>query len=269
MVEIITYCLTRSDRRIEDTEMNQITDLKMAVDATFSSIINEIQLSNLNFSLQITPFAAYITLKKSVIKDYDGIQAVPSPPIMLLLQQAQQTINDLQEENKLQKIETDAAHKNNENLVNDNAALVKAVQVSDEKLAVSDATNHSLHEKLNAAEKEILKISSTKHACETDMKDAQKSHFQEINQANSVIKTLKKDGKNLEKEIHNLKRNLESTRNTLKTLKNEHSSLKMNKNIPETKIKNSHTVAVVRASPKLCPELPPSCPRAAPEVPTK
>ena len=85
---------TRSDRRIEVTEMNQITDLKMAVDATFSSIINEIQLSNLNFSLQITPFAAYITLKKSVIKDYYGIQAVPSPPILLLLQQANQTIND-------------------------------------------------------------------------------------------------------------------------------------------------------------------------------
>ena len=77
--------------------MNQVTELKMAVDATFSSIISEIQLSNLNFSLQITPFTAYITLKKSVIKDKHDNQAVPSPPILFLLQQAQQTIRELQD----------------------------------------------------------------------------------------------------------------------------------------------------------------------------
>ena len=223
--------------------MIQITDLKMAVDATFSSIINEIQLSNLNFSLQMTPFAAYITLKKSVIKDVDGIQAFPSPPILLLLQQANQTIDNLQEENKQLKIETDAAHKNNENLVNDNAALVEAVQASDTKLAVSKATNHSLHEKLAAAEKEILKVSSAKHASETEMKDAKKSHLQEINKANSIIKTLEKGGKGLEKEIHNLRRSLENTRDTIKTLKNEHSSLKINKNKLEAKIKKLEKVA--------------------------
>ena len=47
--------------------MNQLTDLKMAVDATFSSILNEIQLSNLNFTIQLTPYAAYATLKNPCV----------------------------------------------------------------------------------------------------------------------------------------------------------------------------------------------------------
>ena len=72
----------------------------------------------------------------------------------------------------------------------------------------SNPTNHSLHEKLAAAKKEILKVSSAKRACETDIKDAKKVHLQEINQANSVIKTLEKGGKGLENDTHNLKQNL-------------------------------------------------------------
>ena len=71
----------------------------MAIDAKFSSILSEIQLSNLNFTLQITPFAAYITLKKSVLTDQNGIKAVPAPPIIFHLQQAHQTIAELREEN--------------------------------------------------------------------------------------------------------------------------------------------------------------------------
>ena len=226
---IYSNTATRSDRRTEVTEMNQVTDLKMAVDATFQSILNEIQLSNLNFSLQLTPFAAYITLKKSVIKDHNGIQAVPSPPILLLLQQAQQSIAELCEENERLKIKSDAGDKNNVNLVNENATLVEAVRVSGEKLAATNAINDSLCEKLEAAEKDILKVSSAKQTCEIDMKNAKKNHLQEIKQANAVIKSLEKGGKGFEKEIHNLKRNLETTRDTLKTLKTEHSSLKSRK----------------------------------------
>ena len=125
--------------------MNQVTELKMAVDATFSSIISEIQLSNLNFSLQITPFTAYITLKKSVIKDKHDNQAVPSPPILFLLQQAQQTIRELQEENEQLKIKSDATEMKNDALVNKNVALIEALDKNNKDLADSRATNNTLH----------------------------------------------------------------------------------------------------------------------------
>ena len=79
--------------------MVPVTELKMAINTTFTSILNEIQLSNLNFSIQTTPFAAYITLKKSVQKDLNGDYATPSPPILHLLQETQRQILYLQNEN--------------------------------------------------------------------------------------------------------------------------------------------------------------------------
>ena len=91
--------------------MNEITDLKMGIDAVISSILSEIQLSNHNFTLQITPFAAYITLKKSVLSDQNGIKAVPRPPIIFLLQQAHRKNAELQEENEKLKIKCDTAER--------------------------------------------------------------------------------------------------------------------------------------------------------------
>ena len=206
--------------------MNEVTELRMAVDATFSSILNEIQLSRLNFFLQITLFAAYITLKKSVIKNQYGIQAVPSPPFLFLLQQAQQTIAELHEENKRLKIEIIEAEKSNESRVYDNAALVEALQVSNDKLTFSNTMNNTLHGKLDVAEEKIQKLTSEKNTIETNLKDTKKSHLHEIKDNKSIIKSLEKD---FGKEIHNLKRNLESSRDSLKNLKTEHSSLKIKK----------------------------------------
>jgi hypothetical protein len=61
----------------------------MATKAPFSSILNEIQVSNLNFKIELTPFAAMITLKTSAIKNQKGIFAIPTTPTYLLLQQAE------------------------------------------------------------------------------------------------------------------------------------------------------------------------------------
>ena len=60
--------------------MIPVTDLEMAANTTFTSIVNEIQLSNLNFSMKMTPYAAYITLKKTVQTDVNGFQMNPAPP---------------------------------------------------------------------------------------------------------------------------------------------------------------------------------------------
>ena len=198
--------------------MNQVTELKMAIDATFSSILSEIQLSNLNFNLQITPYAAYITLKKSVITDQNGIKAVPAPPILFLLQQAHQKIAELQEENKGLKVK-----------MHENAMLVEAIDASNNTLAASNAAKDTLQTKLEAAEEEIIKVSSLKNSFEANLKDTKKMHLQDMNKANTTIKSLEKRGKGLEKEIHNLRRNLESSRDTLKNLKSDHSSLKISK----------------------------------------
>ena len=62
--------------------MIPVTGSEMAANTTFTSILNEIQLSNLNFTINVTPFAAYITLKKTLQKDLDGNLAVPAPSLL-------------------------------------------------------------------------------------------------------------------------------------------------------------------------------------------
>jgi hypothetical protein len=59
----------------------------MAADLTFYSVLHQIQTNNLHFKIEMTPFPATIILKKTILKDKNGIAANPSPPINLLLQQ--------------------------------------------------------------------------------------------------------------------------------------------------------------------------------------
>ena len=56
-------------------------DPTMAVTRTFDSILEQILSSNFNFQLQISPFSANISLKKSPIKDKSGASVLPSPTV--------------------------------------------------------------------------------------------------------------------------------------------------------------------------------------------
>ena len=124
-----------------------------------------------------------------------------------------------------------------EKLVNENAVLVKAIDEANNALASSNATYDTLCAKLETAE-------SSKILCKASLKDIKKSALQEMNHANSTIKTLEKSVKVLEKEVHNLKRDLENTRQNLKNIKSAHSSLKISKTKLETeKIKLEKAVS--------------------------
>ena len=50
----------------------------MLATTSFDHVINEIQRSGLNFQLQISPFSALISLRKSLIKDVSGKPLIPS-----------------------------------------------------------------------------------------------------------------------------------------------------------------------------------------------
>ena len=50
----------------------------MSATRTFDDIIDHIQNSNLNFHLQMSPFSAVISLKRSLIKDKFGSFLLPS-----------------------------------------------------------------------------------------------------------------------------------------------------------------------------------------------
>lgn len=108
----------------------------MAIDNKFSSILQEIKLSNLNFAMKITPYAAYITLKKSTVVDMKGTPSQPSLPLFLLLQQtyrdnliAQEEISRLKNIIKEDKIKY-------EELGKINLSLSSKLEVADANLVV-------------------------------------------------------------------------------------------------------------------------------------
>ena len=59
--------------------INSDIDPTMAAVKTFYDIVQQIQASNLNYQLYLTPYAANISLKKTPTKDISG-RPFPSPP---------------------------------------------------------------------------------------------------------------------------------------------------------------------------------------------
>ena len=53
----------------------------MLADQAFNKILDNVQKSNLNFQLQVSPFSALISLKKSLVKDRSGSLLLPPTPL--------------------------------------------------------------------------------------------------------------------------------------------------------------------------------------------
>ena len=60
---------------VNDSELN--STMMTAASSTFDNIVRLIQSSNLNFKLQLSPFTANISLKKTPVKDRYGSPLLP------------------------------------------------------------------------------------------------------------------------------------------------------------------------------------------------
>ena len=203
--------------------MVPITDLEMAVNSTFSSIVSEIQLSNLNFCIQMTPFAAYITLKKSAQKDFAGNHVLPSPPLLFHLQHVQQDVSRLQKKTSELKTLYEALENSYANLGRENENLTNSKKEANYIISDLKSTQNILENKLDKANSEISKLRAEKAAHETFAKEIKTKHLKETSEFNAKIKANEKYEKNKEKENNNLKRNLENARETIQNMKSEKS----------------------------------------------
>ena len=180
--------------------------------------------------MKMTPFAAYITLKKTVQTDVNGFQVNPAPPLLFLLQKAQEDIQRLEVDNVKWKAAAErSAHE----------AQVLLDSLEETNQAVEDLANKnsSLHERIAKAEEENSKIHAVKTDYEYKFKENKKKYLEELNELQLQIKDLAKTNKTREKEVHDLNRNLENTRGSLKSCKTEKSQLKINKTKLEVEIR--------------------------------
>ena len=78
-------------QKMNQTEISA-SDMKMAASTAFTNILDQVKSANLNFHLQLSPFSAIISLKRSLVKDQSGSHLLPPP-----------TPSDLESENRYLK----------------------------------------------------------------------------------------------------------------------------------------------------------------------
>ena len=198
------------------------SELSMAIDTTFNSILNEIQLSKLNFNINVTPYAAYITLKKSTVIDRTGTSAIPSPPILRLLEKAIQDRFTAENENVELKTALLECEKRNEELSTENGILRK-------QLALVTKEHEAETNNIKAKEKEVVKYQCENKLLSEKVTALEKT-FNELScESNREITGLKKLIKVKEKKVHNLTNKFNNISDTNGNLKTELSEIKVSK----------------------------------------
>ena len=66
---------------IEKTDSDSDFNPTMAASKAFDQILEYVKSSNLNFCLQLSPFSANISIKKTLTKDKSGVHLNPRIPI--------------------------------------------------------------------------------------------------------------------------------------------------------------------------------------------
>ena len=170
-------------------------------------------------------------------KDINGVQALPSPPLLFLLQKAQQQIILLKDENSKLKFNADILEKKFEDIGIKNTELENSLEESKVIISNLNETQNILHEKVDVTEKENADLKHEKAVNEIKLKEKRNKHAEELRKLQMHIKDLEHVKKANDKSIHNLTRTLENTRAALQTCKSEKSQLKTCRTKLETKIR--------------------------------
>ena len=218
--------------------MNPVTEFTMAASTTFNSILNEIQMSKLNFTIQLTPFSAYITLKKTTQVNKDGIPLEPSPPTFMLLQKAYQDQYLENKENEKLSLALKDSEKKCDELTISNIDINKKLKSLEASLADVQAVNENLMMKIKGMDKQIANLINCEETIKGELKLEKKQHIQYVRESDSKIHTLNKTIKNKDKEIYNLTKNLKNSRENIANIKVGTSELKAAESKLKSQIKH-------------------------------
>ena len=206
------------------------SELTMAINSTFNSILNQIQLSNLNFAINLTPYAAYITLKKTAQVDQSGMCVLPTPPLVCLLKQALDEKATAEHEMSEAKCTIEQLQMNNNKLAEENQALADRLNTVKESL-------NNLEKQYGHELKEFRKTIDENKKLQDKISASEKFHSEHTNELDLQIKTMKKSIKIDEKEVHNLKVKFTNLQDANANLKAELSSSNLLKKKAERKVK--------------------------------
>ena len=187
------------------------SDLAMAaVDLKFNSLLSEIQKSKLNFIINLTPYAAYVTLKKSTQVNIDGLPMSPYPPTLLLLEQCLSQKRNNENEIEQLKSALMLSEKQCQDLIHKNNSLRKELGAVSESLVKAKEVNVSVIKKAEVREKQLVQSEQVVKKLEDQLEAS-------VHEISSFKKTLKSK----EKELHNLTTKFTNSQDTNTNLRYE------------------------------------------------
>ena len=195
--------------KMKNTDSDTDYNPTMAASEAFDQILEYVKLSNLNFCLQLSPFSANISIKKTLIKDKSGVHLNPRIPIPHPLEKKVKDLEVLVNSLQLRLAES----------VETISELECSLRIKQENI---DSEGNDLKAEI---EKKSFEISNLK---------------EEKNRLQNKSETLEAALKEQETEIHDLQRNLKNSRCATNKLNKELLANRMNHE-KETKImiKNS------------------------------
>ena len=180
-------------------------DPTMAAKRTFDNILTQILSSNLNFHLQISPFSANISLKKSPKKDKSGAPCAPVLPSPTLPACPSPTLAAFAAENL--KLEDDLAilKSDYKNAVEDSKAAHLRIKFLESQSIVKLEKDEGLHKELlekndlvTSLKLEIANFNKIKENYESVIEN----HEEEIKYLENANKKANKISETLKRELH-------------------------------------------------------------------
>ena len=233
-------CSNLTERKIEEIRFSD-ENPTMVGKTAFNNIIEQIQSSNLNFQLQMSPFSASISLKKSLIKDKFG--NILFPPTHLHQTHANVT-HDTKPDNSLP--------------LSENYGLKQEIKDLESVNKTSQDTIKLLEQKISKVEAAALKLFEEKKVEVATLKKSLNNSNMEIERFNKDVKANNKLIKDKDKEIFRLEQKNENMTDNLKKSKTEISSLKseqsklIRKNKVHAKVSKSVSTNTILLE-ELCP----------------
>jgi hypothetical protein len=215
-------------------------DPTMAAKRSFENILEQIQSSNLNFQLQLSPFSASISLKKSFIRDKTGNLLLPQYP------PAQHVDHEVEHHNSLLASENDNLKEQIEELLTSNKSSQETIDILEQKVAKAEAS----------ALKSYQERKSDGDALKKSLKTANndlESYKKDLQAKNKCIKEKEKEIYKLEQKSENLASNLQISKTRISSLESENSQLIKKQKI--VKVKKTQNMST-NTTPSFAPILP-------------
>ena len=172
--------------------MSHDSDLAMAVNTKFTSLLNEIQESKLNFMINLTPYAAYVTIKKTTQVDKNGCQMLPTPPVLRLFEESVREKIIADSEIKQLKDLLVKSESHCLDLTQENNSLREELSSINESLCEAHIMNENLNRKILMKEKQAITFKTEKDTLKQEVSVLKKAHQELVCTSNNKVATFKK-----------------------------------------------------------------------------